>query len=109
MYVGRDFHPSDVGESEIYTFDFLNDLATGETITDASGFCSVAADSEGTDDLPQAHVSDDSDDMTITGTKTSQRISGLAAGVKYVLQAIVTTSNSNTKSLWSHVVCREPS
>ena len=106
MYVGRDFHPSDVGENEVYTFDFENDLADGETIATATWICSVADDSEVEDADAQSHVS--VVDPLNTDTKTSQRIAGLVDGVKYVLQAIVTTSDGNTKSLWSHVIAREP-
>lgn len=107
MYVGRDFLPSDFGESEVYTFDFAKDLADGETIETAEFVCSVAGDSVGDDASPQSHVSPV--DAIISGTKTSQRIAGLLSGVKYVLQAIITTSDDNTKSLWSHVTCSTPS
>jgi hypothetical protein len=37
-----------------------------------------------------------------------QRIVGLRAGVKYMVQAIIEASLGNTISLWSHVLCRDP-
>ena len=30
MYVGRDWDPTDVGENEVYTLDYVNDLASNE-------------------------------------------------------------------------------
>jgi len=105
MYVGRDFDPSDVGESEVYSFDFVKDLATGETIASSEWFCAVAEDSDADDAAAQDHVALDASNA---GTVTSQRITGLVDGVKYVLQAKVVTSLGNTKSLWSHVLTGTP-
>ncbi|WP_409188447.1 hypothetical protein [Bradyrhizobium sp. RDM4] len=105
MYVGRDFDPSDLGESETYTFDFVRDLASGETIVGATWFCTVAADSIGVDADAADHVAIPA---SYNGTKTMQHVSGLVAGVKYVLQAVVETDQGSTLSLWSHVLCGEP-
>lgn len=105
MYVGREFHPADPGESEDYTFDFVKDLAEGETIVGATWTCSVADDSEEEDADAADHVAIPA---SYDGTRTTQHISGLVAGVKYLLQAVVETSAGNTVSLWSHVTCMEP-
>jgi hypothetical protein len=106
MYVGREFSPADSVESEDYTFDFVKDLADGETIVSASWTCSVADDSEGADENAADHVA--APPPTYDGTRTTQHVSGLVAGVKYVLQAVVQTSAGNTVSLWSHVTCMDP-
>lgn len=106
MYVGRDFPPADEVESETYTFDFVRDLADGEVIINATWYCTVAADSEGTDEAAADHVAIAAEYI---GTKTMQHISGLVADVKYVLQAVVETDQGNTVSLWSHVTCKAPS
>lgn len=106
MYVGRDFPPADEVESETYTFDFVRDLADGELIISAVWYCTVAADSEEADENAADHVAIAAE---VLGTKTMQHISGLVAGVKYVLQAVVETDRGNTVSLWSHVTCRAPS
>lgn len=105
MYVGREFSPSDEGESENYTFDFVKDLAESETIVGSTWYCTVADDSEGADEDAADHVSLPA---TYSGTQTTQHVSGLVAGVKYVLQAVVETSAGNTVSLWSYVKCMEP-
>lgn len=105
MYVGREFLPSDPGESEDYTFDFVKDLADGETIVGATWSCKVAEDSEGEDADAADHVALPA---SYDGTRTTQHVSGLVAGVKYVLQAVVETSAGNTVSLWSHVECVAP-
>lgn len=106
MYIGRDFHPSDVGESEDYSFDFVKDLAADETIVGATWSCTVAEDSEGEDADAADHVAVPA---TFEGQVTTQHVSGLVDGVKYVLQAVVETNAGNTVSLWSHVLCRAPS
>jgi hypothetical protein len=105
MYVGRDFAPSDVGESETYTFDFVKDLAEGDAIVEATWFCTVAADSEVDDPDAADHVALPA---TFEGTKTSQHVSGQVSGVKYVLQAVVGSQRGETLSLWSHVLCGSP-
>jgi hypothetical protein len=105
MYAGKDFSPADQVESEIYSFDFVKDCASGETIASATWTCQVADDSEGTDGSASSRVSGSSSN---DGTVTSQRIVGLRQGVKYVLQAVVVTNQSNTRSLWAHVECVEP-
>lgn len=105
MYVGRDFAPADEVESETYTFDFVRDLADGELIISAVWYCTVAADSEATDAGAADHVAIAAD---FAGTKTMQHVSGLVAGVKYVLQAVIGTDRGNTVSLWSHVKCGTP-
>ncbi len=106
MNVGKDFHPSDSGEDETYAIDFVKDLDVGEELVTATWYCTVAEDSEGADATPQDHVELSA---SIDGTITKQRISGLVAGVKYVLQAVVLTNFDNTRSLWSHVTCELPS
>ena len=105
MYVGRDFDPSDSGESERYTFDFVNDLQTGDTIQSAVWTCAVAAKSAGFDPDAAGCISQPA---VYTGTKTTQRVSGMLPGVTYVLRATVTTQNNDIISLWSCVECRNP-
>lgn len=107
MYVGCDFSPSDVGESEVYSLDFVKDCAAGETIASATWTCAVAEDSAVPDSDAATRVSGSASN---TGTVTSQRIDLSAApgGVKYVLRAVAVTNQGNTKSLWSHVECGIP-
>jgi hypothetical protein len=105
MYVGRDFDPSDIGESERFTLDFVNDLQAGDSITGAVWSCEVAAKSALPDPGAASHVDGPAEFL---GTKTSQRISGLVAGVIYALTATVTTANNDIVMLWSHVECKDP-
>ncbi len=102
MYVGRDFDPEDVGENEVFTLDFVNDLASGETITSAVWKCEVKS---GSDSQAASRLSGAPSN---SGTKSSQRVAGLLTGVTYRLTAVVTTSLSNVISLWSHVACQTP-
>lgn len=102
MYVGRDFDVADVGENEVYTLDFANDLGDGETLSTTTWTIAVVT---GTDASPSSHLSGS---PVIDGTASSQRITGLLGGVLYRVQAIVTTSASNTLSLYSHVLGNTP-
>lgn len=102
MYVGSDFQASDAGESEIYSFDFVNDIAAGETLGTATFTLATVS---GTDSNPSLHIQGSAQ---ITGTIAMQRISGLLNGVTYAIQALVTTSNANVLSLWSHIIVGTP-
>jgi hypothetical protein len=105
MYVGRDFDPSDTGESERYTFDFINDVQSGDFIEGAVWTCEVAAKSANT--APNAAACIDGP-AVFTGTRTTQRVTGMVPGVTYCLTATVTTALLDTVSLWSHVECKDP-
>lgn len=106
MYARRDFDPIDEGEIGDFTFDFArDDIASGETIVSAVWNCSVAESSIGADPSASSRLSGS---PYITGLTTMQRVSGTVGGVKYVLQASVTTSLGNVLSLWSYVTCNVP-
>ena len=105
MYVGRDFDPSDTGESERYTLDFVNDLQTGDAIAGATWTCEVAAKSSGADGEAASRIDGPA---VYSGTKTTQRVTGMQPGVIYCLTATVTTTLQDVVSLWSHVECKEP-
>lgn len=102
MYAGTDYQPADPEESEMYTFNFSNDLGESETITGATWSIKIV-DGEDAAFASRLISSPENDN-----TKTSQRVAGLLPGVQYMLQAVVTTSDGNTLSLWSHVQCDTP-
>lgn len=102
MYAGRDFDPADPGENEIYTFDFVNDLASNEALQSAVWTCAAVA---GVDANAASCVIGTA---SVLATKTSQRISGLLPGVRYLLQAKGVTNLGNTVSLYSHANCANP-
>lgn len=102
MYVGRDFHPADVGESAMYGFDFARDLNDGETIVSVVWSCWAE---DGVDASASSRLSGSPSNA---GTVTKQRVAGLLQGVKYGLQAMVTTSESNQVSLFSYVKGQNP-
>ncbi len=107
MYAGKDFSPFDSVETDEFTFDFRKRMGDDETIIGATWYCSIAEDSETSSDEDAAdHVSIPA---TYSGTRTTQTVSGLVSGVKYTLQAVVETDQGDTLSLWSHVLCTEPS
>lgn len=100
MYVGRDFSPADPVESDVYAFDFRKDLAAGETLSSATFVLSVI---DGTDSTPGSRLTGVA---LVSGTQARQRIAGLLPDTTYRLEAVVTTSQANTKALWSRIECR---
>jgi len=106
MYVGRDFDPSQSGESERYSLDFVNDIQAGDSIASAVWACAVAARSEVPDVGAASHIDGAA---VFSGTKTTQRVSGMVPGVTYMLTATITTApNNDVVQLWAHVECRGP-
>jgi len=79
-----------VGETVLETFDFLSQLALGETLSTATVTAAVYS---GTDASPSAIVSGSA---TISGTKVTQLITAGTLGVVYLLTCTVTTSLSQT-------------
>jgi hypothetical protein len=100
MYVGADYSPSDNPENELYGLDFVNDLPSGDTISTASWTCTNADDTQVTDPNPSSRLVAG---PFIAGTVSTARFSGFLTGVKYTLQATVTTSQGNTLNLFTHV------
>lgn len=105
MYAGVDFSPVDVGEVISEAFDFVNDLAAGDSIASVVWTCSVSTESTGTDPAPASRLLGPSG---ISGTVVSQRFSGFLAGVTYTLLAQITTAFGDKLDLWSHVFCETP-
>lgn len=99
-YAGRDFDTMDVGENEVFTLDFANDMLPADQITVATTTLTVRT---GIDPNPSAHLVLV---PIIFGTQVAQRISGLLAEVDYRLTAIATTAQGNTLTLYSHIRCR---
>jgi hypothetical protein len=88
-----DFTPKRVGETEIFTVDFVDLLAQGETITTASWSITVL---QGADPAPEAMLSGVA---SITGTKVSQMLTGGLPSVFYAPVCTVTTSTGQTLEL----------
>ncbi len=101
MYVGRDFDPANSTENEVYSLDFVNELASGEALLSITSIGFTVF--QGTDADPTSHLSGT---PSISGTIVSQRISGLTSGVTYTLSMTVLTTQTNTITLFSRVACR---
>ena len=100
-YAGKDFSGVDVGESEVYSFDFASTLDTGETLTSTMWMCRDALTQ---DALASSRLIGS---PSITGTICSHRIAGLLANLTYIVICTVQTSAGNTKILWSRVRTQE--
>lgn len=77
-------------ENELFSFDFSQVLAVGETLSTAT--CTVIV-KDGTDPTPSSILYGSA---VITGAKANQRILGGVSEVTYRLIMTVTTSLSNT-------------
>jgi hypothetical protein len=104
MYCGKDFDPADPDESDVFSFDFVNDLASGETVISTTWAITVLAGFDPTPALRFVGLPGVNASLT-TGLNTvsSQRLGGLLNAVTYAVKADVVTTNSNTKSLWSRI------
>jgi hypothetical protein len=82
------FDDKRITETRKYTWDFVNDVASGETLT--AGTQSVTATVlKGTDASPSSIVSGTA---TISGTQVVQMVTGGVEAVTYALNFQVTTS-----------------
>jgi hypothetical protein len=105
LYVGRDFYPAEPEESLVYAFDFVNDLGTaGEKLISSVWSITVT---QGDDPQVMHRLQGLPFLFTPKGssvpTATMQRIGGLQPGVTYCVQALVVTSDTDQRSLWSHI------
>lgn len=80
------FSPKRTIETEIFTVDYVNDLATGETIISATWTATVA---DGVDATPNAIIQGGA---TISGTRVSQKLTAGLPGVRYAPICTATTS-----------------
>lgn len=89
------------GETITYEFDFISQLAVGETLTSATVVSQVYA---GVDPAPGAMVTGAA---TIRGTLVDQGITGGVSGVTYALTCIGITSRNQTIELNGFIVIDE--
>lgn len=99
-YSGTDLVDMDPGESKSVSFTFT--LVNSETISSITwGIASIGA----LDPYAASRLGAGSS----SGAIASNRVSGLVGGIKYLIQCEATTSDGNIYSLYTHVMCRNPS
>lgn len=86
------------GETRSEIFDFLSQLAVGETLSTASVVATVYS---GTDASPSGVISGSA---SISGSQVSQKLTAGTLGVTYLLVCTVTTSASQTLSISAFLV-----
>lgn len=97
MKLPVDFSDAEPTDTIVYTIDFVQDLAVGDSIATAAWQIIV---SSGVDPLASAHTVGA---PVIVGTEVRQTVGGLISGNYYVMRALVTTALGNKVSLFSHV------
>lgn len=93
------FSITNTPESELFTFDFVNDLRPGDSIASAGWTCSAAV---GTDAGAAGRVTGS---PTVLGTRVTQRGGGFLPGVTYVMTALVHTALGDDLDLWAYLPC----
>lgn len=89
--------PKLVGQTKIYTWDFLSDLAVGETISTETVVMTVYS---GTDAAPAAMLSGAA---SASGSVVSQKLTAGVLGVIYEALCTITTSLGQTLSQCSFI------
>lgn len=94
------FSITNTPESELFTFDFANDLRPGDSIASVTSWtCGVAV---GTDAGAAGRVSGS---PTLFGSRVTQRGGGFLPGVTYVMTALVHTALGDDLDLWAYLPC----
>lgn len=106
-YAGQDFSPTGIGSIELFSFDYVNLLASGETISSATWTATL---SSGTDDSPNSIVSGSA---TISGSVVTQLIdltdtAQVINANAYLLTCAAETSLGQTLLIWAHLVAITP-
>lgn len=97
------FDPKLPAGQEIFAFDFVKALSTGETITSASWAVTVLS---GTDAAASTMASGP---VTIAGSKVSQLIINGVSGVRYLIECIATTSLTQRIPAYASLYVTDPS
>lgn len=114
MYAGIDFDPIQPGESDIFSFEFTDDLPPGRTINEPTFQCSVVRTDPGAtvDGSPQSRILGSAAISAITSQATGQTrtfanqlCGGFIKGNLYALQATVLTSDDGTLKRYSRTYC----
>ena len=87
-----------VAETRKETFDFISQLASGETISSAA---TTAVVYSGTDATPSTILSGAA---SISGTQVTQTLTGGVAGVTYMLTVVANTSTGQSLNLTAFLV-----
>ena len=102
-------------EQVIITFDYSGQLNTGVTILGVLAVtCSVRASSPVADPTPQLRLIDNAVIIASPlnaqpGQAVTQLVGNMIAGVLYILQCVVITSDGQQPSLWIDAPCLAPS
>lgn len=91
------FDPKYMGETKNYVFDFISQLALGETLDTAEVTATVYA---GDDDAPEDIVNGAAN---ISNEQVSQSFTGGVIGVTYFVVCEVTTSEDQTLRLGAYL------
>lgn len=103
MYAGNDFSDMSPNDDRVLTFDFVNDVDAAETITSAVWTCELHPDMDPSVDTDLAgHIQGS---PSISGSKVSQLVGDLKAGVVYRIRCMAVSANQPHIELYAHLRC----
>lgn len=98
MYTGRDFIVANVEDRNVYGFDFVHDLQTGDSVQGQSWSLTTR---DGSGEAPSSLFVDTP--WFVSESSVCQAVSGLVSGTVYIIECVVTTRLGDTLSLWSYI------
>ena len=103
MQATRNFSPIAPDEVENLAIDFVNDLSTGDSIQSVMSWsCSVAPESLVPDTAPASRLLGA---PALSGTLVTQGVYQCLAGVTYLMECVVNTTQGEKLSIWARLPC----
>ena len=93
------FSSANPTESELFTFNFVNDLGAGDSIDTGQAAVWTCTVLEGEDSAAQSRITD----VGFSGTKSTARGAGFLADVVYCLASTIKTTLGDTLTLWAQL------
>lgn len=95
------FSSANQPESELFTFDFVNDLTPGDSILASPAPVWGLTVAVGSD--PNAQMYRLFGLPTLSGTRVTQAAGGFLPGVRYVMTCVVSTASGLKLELWAYL------
>lgn len=106
MYLGVDYFPFDTTESITLGIDFVNDLASGDTVSTATVTCTVAEDSQVNDPIPSTRIT--AGPFNFSPTIVTFIFTNPVPGCKYLLSITIMSAGGETITDYTHIPCEVP-
>lgn len=106
MYLGVDYFPFDTSESITLGMNFINDLASGDSVSTATVTCTVADDSMVPDPIPSTRIT--AGPFNFSPTIVTYTFSNPVPGCKYLISITIQSAAGEIITDYSHISCEVP-